>query len=109
MQEIDGRESFDDFVREHPAAALWFSGEDCQVCHVLFPRVSELLAQEFPQVALARVDCTRSPELAALQGVFSIPTLLLYFDGREVQRLVRNFGLGQVREALERPYRMLFE
>jgi thioredoxin 1 len=109
MRELTEKQQFDDFVHEHAAAALWFSGEDCNVCHLLLPRVSELLEQEFPRVELARVDCARSSSLAAEQGVFSIPTLLLYFDGRETQRLVRNFSIGQVREALARPYQLLFE
>jgi thioredoxin 1 len=109
MREIVVQQQFDDFVREHPAAAIWFSGEDCSVCHVLLPRVVELLQQEFPRVVMARVDCAASQELAAAQGVFSIPTLLLCFDGREVQRLVRNFSIGQVRDALARPYQLIFE
>lgn len=109
MLELAEQKQFDDFVREHAAAALWFSGEDCNVCQVLLPRVSELLAQEFPLVMLARVDCARSPALAAELGVFSIPTLLLYFDGQERERLVRNFSPAQVRDALARPYKLFFE
>ncbi len=109
MQEIADQKQFDDFVAEYPAAAIWFSGEDCNVCHVLLPRLVEMLQQSFPRVELARVDCAASAALAASQGVFSIPTLLLCFGGREAQRWVRNFSIGQVREALLRPYQLLFE
>ncbi len=109
MREIGDKRQFDDIVRKHPAVAIWFSSEECSVCHVLLPKVSELLAEEFPRVVLVRVDCMLARELAAEQGVFSIPTLLLCFDGHEVQRLVRNFSLGQVREAIARPYQLLFE
>lgn len=96
------------FVAANPAAALYFSGEGCNVCTVLFPKLEALLQQEYPRMGLARVDCARSPELAAQQGVFAIPTLILYFDGREAHRFSRNIGLGQLREALARPYQLLF-
>ncbi len=109
MQEIVDQHQFKNFAQHYPAAAIWFSGEGCNVCEVLLPRIKALLADEFPQVALARVDCAAARELAAAKGVFSIPTLLLYFDGREAKRFVRNFSPGQVREALARPYQLLFE
>jgi thioredoxin 1 len=109
VQEICCEAQFDDFIHDHPAAALWFSTADCGVCHVLLPKVAGMLEREFPRVVLARVDCAVATELAAAQGVSSIPALLLCFDGRETQRFVRNFSLGQVRDALARPYNLLFE
>jgi thioredoxin-like negative regulator of GroEL len=99
----------DAFVRAHPAVALYFSGDSCNVCSVLFPKVEALLQQEFPRMGLGKINCTRHPEVAAQHGVFAVPTLILYFDGREAQRFSRNISLGQLREALERPYRLLFD
>ena len=109
MQELINEQQYNDFLQGHLAAAIWFSGPDCNVCHVLLPKVAEMLQQEFPQVAMARVDCAAASSLAAAHGVLSIPTLLFCFDGREAQRFVRNFGIGQVREALARPYGLMFE
>jgi thioredoxin-like negative regulator of GroEL len=97
------------FVRDHPAAALYFSGDDCNVCQALFPKVEALLQQEYPRIGLGKLNCTRHPQLAAQQGVFTVPTLILYFDGREAQRFARNISLGQLREALDRPYGLLFD
>lgn len=97
------------FVAEHPAAALYFSGDNCNVCSVLFPKVEALLAEDFPRVGLGKLNCTQSPEAAAQHGVFTVPTLILYFDGREAQRFSRNISLGQLREALARPYQLLFD
>lgn len=109
MQELNDEKQYDDFLQGHPAAAIWFSAPDCNVCHVLLPKVAEMLQQEFPCVALAKVDCAAAAVLAASHNVLTIPTLLLAFDGHEAQRFVRNFGIGQVREALIRPYGLMFE
>lgn len=102
-------DAMQDFVRTEPAAVIYFAGEGCNVCTVLFPKVEALFQQEFPRIGLARVECGVHPEICAQQRVFSIPTLLLFFDGRESQRFVRNIGIGELREALQRPYHLLFE
>ncbi len=97
------------FVSEQPAALIYFAGEGCNVCTVLFPKIEALLHQEFPRIGLGRVECNAAPEICAQHRVFSIPTLLLFFDGHESQRFVRNVGIGELRQALQRPYRLLFD
>ena len=98
-----------DFVSGHPAAAVYFAGDGCNVCSVLFPKVAALLAQEFPRLGLARVECGRHPAIPAQHGVFSVPTLIVFFDGHEALRYARNISIGELRQALQRPYRLLFD
>ncbi|GAB6043342.1 hypothetical protein JCM17961_40200 [Endothiovibrio diazotrophicus] len=107
--DIDTREALGAFTREHPIAVTWFSGPDCNVCHALRPKVEALLAEEFPRVPLAAVDCDRARDLAAQLGVFTIPTAVIWIDGREAQRFARNFSPGELRAALARPYALCFE
>jgi len=99
---------FTAFLQQNPASAVYFSGPDCAVCQVLKPRVLELLRCDYPRIAVAVVDCAAAPELAAQQRVFAVPTLLVYFDGQELLRLVRHFSPPQLAEALERPYALFF-
>lgn len=108
-EQISEVASAEAFVKAHPAAVLYFSGEDCSVCHVLYPKVEAMLQERFPKVELARINCTAAPEAAAQFGVFAVPTVVIYFDGHEAQRFARNFSIGQLQDALERPYQMLFE
>lgn len=107
--EIDTREALDAFIREHPIALIWFSGPDCNVCHALRPKVEALLDEAFPKVAMAGVDCDRARDLAAQLGVFTIPTAVIWLDGREAQRFPRNFSVGEIRAALARPYALCFD
>jgi len=109
VENISDETALQDFVRQHPAAAVYFSGEGCNVCTVLFPKLEAMFAEEFPLMGLARVNATAAPDVPAQLGIFSVPTLLLYFDGHEAQRFARNFSLGELRQALARPYQLLFE
>lgn len=95
-------------IADEPVLLAWFSGPDCNVCRALRPKVEALLAAEFPRVAMVRIDCAEARELAAQRQVFAIPTAVIWLDGREYRRFGRGFGIGELREALERPYRLLF-
>lgn len=95
-------------VRDTAGVLVCFGSPDCGVCASLRPKVLALLAESFPQLESAYVDCARSPDVAAQAGVFSVPAVIVYLDGREFVRRVRNFSPAELRAALQRPYAMLF-
>ncbi len=95
-------------LQTEPAVLLYFSLPECGICHVLKPRIAALLAEQFPRVVFAEVDCAEAPALAALHQVFTVPVVTLFLEGRESSRWVRNLHMGELREQLARPYSFLF-
>ena len=93
-------------LRAHRAAApallLLYGGAHCGVCQAIRPRLEDLLAQHFAAVALAYVDCAAAPALCAQQGVFSLPVLRLYVQGRLALEWARSFSLHEVAAQMER-------
>lgn len=57
----------------------------CGPCRALAPTLSELAAEN-PQAKVVKVDIDASPELAARYGVSSVPSLMVFKDGRVVKR-----------------------
>lgn len=100
--------AFERFVSGSPAAAVYFCSSDCGVCTALEPKVEALLRERFPRIPLARVNITDAAAVAAQRGVFTVPTLVVYFGGTETVRLSRAFSPAQVQEHLQRPYDLLF-
>jgi thiol-disulfide isomerase/thioredoxin len=96
------------FLREHPICALYFTTPDCGVCKVLKPKLAAMLAERFPAVGFAQVDCAAAPALSADMGVFAVPALIVFTEGRESLRKSRSFGLEELAAALERPYGLLY-
>jgi len=90
------------------AVLAYFSHENCNVCKVLKPKVAELVATEFKKVKLFYVDIYKHPEVAAENGIFIAPTLLLFMEGKESLRLSRNFGIDELRTKINRPYELLY-
>ena len=96
--------AFEQFIQAHPMAAVYFSGPACGVCTTLQPKLMGLFAERFPALAVAQVDCGQHQAVAAQQGVFTVPTLLIFFEGREAIRKARAFSPTEIEMELERPY-----
>jgi thioredoxin 1 len=90
------------------AEVILFSSRSCVVCRTLKPKIRKLLADEFPQLHLREIDCDQEPEQTLRFGVRTVPTVILRFAGQETARRERVFSLGQLRDDIERPYRIYF-
>jgi len=102
-------ERFHEQITRSPAALIYFSAPDCGVCHALKPKVQRLLREEFPRLQWLEVDIAAEPALAARYQVFTVPTVLVFFDGRESVRLSRGFAMGSLRDQVARPYGLRFQ
>jgi len=108
FQHIENGKQLDRQIRKYPALAVWFSGPDCGVCGTLKPKLETLFSDKFPSIALAEVKCTELPESAAKHTVFSVPTLIIFLEGRENLRESRNISLVEFSTRLQRSYDLLF-
>lgn len=59
----------------------------CGPCRMVAPIVEELAA-ETQDVTFAKVDVDENPDVAMGLGITSIPTLMLFKDGKLVDRLI---------------------
>jgi len=106
--EIDSFETLLKLKEEEPALLAYFSTETCNVCKVLKPKVAELIESEFPKIKLVYIKSDVLPEVAAQNQVFAVPTILVFFGGREYIRKSRNIGISELEREIDRPYSMIF-
>ncbi|HEY7202744.1 MAG TPA: thioredoxin TrxC [Methylomirabilota bacterium] len=60
----------------------------CGPCHMIAPVVDQLATELAGRVRVVKLNVDDNPRTAARFGLRSIPTLLVFRDGREVDRLV---------------------
>ena len=96
-------------IRNEVGVLLDFSGENCNVCHALRPKFKEVFDKEFSQLKQIYLDAHENAEISAYFQVFSIPTMIVFMDGREFAREGRSVSLHQLTEKLKRPYMMMTE
>ena len=59
----------------------------CGPCRIMAPRFEEL-SNEMAKVKFAKLSTEEAPEIAQQFDVMSIPTLILFKDGKEVDRMI---------------------
>ena len=94
-------------IKEEVGVFLYFSGEYCNVCHALRPKVKELFSTKFPQLKQIYLDAEEYREISSHYQVLSLPTMIVFMDGREFAREGRTVSLHQLSEQLKRPYGMM--
>ena len=106
---IQNSDHYQELINREDAFLVYFSHEQCNVCKVLKPKISELLGVDFPKIKMYYSDTEKLPEVAGQNSVFTVPTILVYFGGREYIRESRNISVPALAQKISRPYGMMFE
>ncbi|MCF6342015.1 MAG: thioredoxin family protein [Bacteroidales bacterium] len=107
--ELSSIEAAASLIAGQAAVLLYFYNDNCAPCISLRPKVKQLVAEDFPELALAFINSALYPELAASYSSFTNPTLILFFEGREYRRESKYISIPQLAETIGRPYGMIFE
>lgn len=108
---IESPTSFEIFIKitkSNKAVCFYLSTPECNVCKVLKPKVTEMLEVDFPSIFFCYVDLNEAKEISGQLSIFSVPTILVYFEGKETIRASRNVHLDELREQIDRYYKMIF-
>jgi thioredoxin 1 len=106
--EINAEIEFSMAINSNSAVLVYFSAPGCNVCKVLKPKILDMLESEFPKFKAFYCDIEKSPLIAGQLRIFTIPTLLVFFEEKEFYRMSRNISIEELKKNLERPYSMLF-
>ncbi len=95
-------------INSNLAVLLYFSTPHCNVCKVLKPKILLMLGEKYPEFKAYYINIEKSPAIAGQMSIFTIPTLLIFFGGKEFYRISRNISLEELMKTIERPYGILF-
>lgn len=100
-------ESIKKTIKENLAVMVYFSAPTCNVCHALKPKLFEAIEKNFGEFHIVTVDTSVEQETAPHFGVFTIPTVLIFLDGKEFLRKSRHMSVDEVIQAIKRPYEIM--
>ena len=79
-----------------------FWAEWCGPCRQISPVVDEVAAEYKGRVVVGKVNVDHHPAIASEYGIRSIPSLLVFSDGKVQQQIVGAVGKGELSEAINK-------
>lgn len=94
--------SFNDFIKSNRIAVVDFWAEWCGPCKVMEPILRKVSADLSGSVAFGAINVDEEESLAMGQGIMSIPTMIVYSGGIEVDRLIGSRSEDKLKEELSK-------
>lgn len=82
------REGFDKALNDGKLMMVDFWASWCGPCRMLGPVIEDLAGQYEGKAVVGKVNVDDEQELAIRYGVMSIPTVIFFKDGKEIDRKV---------------------
>lgn len=108
MENINTKVELDNIIENNDMVLVYFGSDNCNVCLSLRPKTKELL-KKYPSIKTVMINIDNHLELSSHYGIFTIPVIILFIQGKETIREARIISLDKLDEKISRYYNLFFE
>jgi len=84
----------------HKLTIIDFFADWCAPCQMLTPVLVEL-DKKYPEVEIYKVNVDESPSATMMYGISSVPTMMFFKNGEEVERKIGVESIQKLSELIE--------
>jgi thioredoxin 1 len=93
--------TFEQVINSGKTVLVDFWAEWCGPCKMIAPVVEEMAGEYEGRAVIAKLDVDSNPDVSMKYGIRSIPTLLVFKDGKVVDKQVGAVGKPVLKQKLE--------
>ena len=94
---VELNNNFDEIINSNAKVLVDFYADWCGPCKMVGPLISQI-ADEHEDIAVVKVNVDDEMDLAEKFGVASIPTIILFKDGKEAKKNIGAMSKAQLEE-----------
>lgn len=95
-------QNFNETIKKNKTVFIDFWANWCGPCRALAPTIEELAVEFSGRVLIGKLDVDENPATAERYQVFSIPTMIIFKDGVEAERLVGLCQKSRISDTLKK-------
>lgn len=99
MKIVDEKE-FNEIIKDAKPTLVDFFATWCGPCRMLTPILEQVEKNNDGKFNIVKVDIDESFDLAKKFGIMSVPTMIIFQDGEELEKIVGLRQSNQIEEAL---------
>lgn len=81
-------EEFNEVLKENKVVLVDFFATWCGPCRMLSPILEEIKEENNGKFEIVKVDVDESEKLARKFGIMSVPTMIIFQDGTEAEKII---------------------
>lgn len=101
MKELN-EANFEEEIRKDRLVVVDFWAPWCMPCRMLSPILEKLEREYDGKVEFKKLNTDENPNIAAKYGIFSIPTVIMFYNGEIVNTFIGAMPENAVRHEIEK-------
>jgi thioredoxin 1 len=81
-------DDFNEKVNKYPLILVDFWADWCYPCKMVAPVIEELAKEYDSKLVCAKINVDENPSVALKYQIMSVPTVLIFKDGKPVERII---------------------